>query len=213
MLGQGLYDVAEVSSLTGVAVDRVVRWSNDNQRGPAVIVPMFPPMFAFADLVCVQIAQILDKRSVPDRSLRHGVETLRQTTKCDRPLSRRPVIETLATSGVSFLALEGEDYVDIGLGRQGVFQDVARIHLEKVVFDAGGGPRRWAPVEGVLIDPTIQAGAPCLQGTRVPTAVVAGLLNEAEADDVAWELDLSVEAVKVAQQFEALLAEGAGLPV
>ncbi len=213
MMGQGLYDAAEVARLSGVPADRVVRWSNDSAHGPAVVTPTFPPMFAFADLVGIRVAKILHGRKVSDRDLRHGVKVLRQRTGFDRPLAHGSVIKTLATSGKSFLALEDGEYVDLGKGRHGVFQEVIELHLQRITFSGSGDPERWTPVAGVVLDPTIQAGAPCVDGTRVPTAVVAGLLDGSDPDDVAWDLDLSVEAVSIADHFEELLAQGAGLPV
>lgn len=213
MLGQGLYDAAEVSLLTGVPVERVVRWANDSARGPAVLSPTFDPMFGFADLISARVAEILHDRGISDASLRRGVETLRERTGLDRPLANQDVIDTLATSGTSFLALEGDEYVDIGLKRQGVIQEVARIDLRTITFDSSGGPVHWVPVPGVVLDPTVQAGAPCVEGTRIPTRVIVGLLDDADHAEVAWEFDLSVEAVKVAEAFEELLASGVGLPV
>lgn len=212
MIGQGLYDAAEVSRLGGIPADRVVRWSNGSSNGNAILTPTFDPMFAFADLVSGRVAQDLHTRGVTDRDLRHGVETLRERTGLDRPFAKREIIDTLATSGRSFLAWEGGEYVDVGKGRQGVFQEVIAISLKLIRFSDSGTPEQWCPFDGVVLDPTIQAGAPCVLGTRVPTATVAALLDGADATEVAWDLDLAIEAVNVAEQFEQLLAQGAGLP-
>lgn len=212
MLGQGLYDAAEVGWLLGHDTDWVVRWGTDSSAGPAIITPTFDRLFSFADLVSFRVGLIIRQQGVSDRHLRRGAETLRSRTGLAKPLASRDVIASLATSGDSFLSdLGSGEFEDIGRGGQGVFQEVVRVHLTRVTFDADGGPERWVPAEGVVIDPAIQAGAPCIAGTRVPTATVAALLTEEDPDDVALDFNVTVEAVQLAQRFEQLLADGVGL--
>ena len=62
------------------------------------------------------------------------------------------------------------------------------------------------------MDPRIQAGAPCVTGTRIPTRTVVELLDGADPEDVALDLDISVEAVLAAERFQDMLGAGAGLP-
>jgi uncharacterized protein (DUF433 family) len=212
MLGKGLYDAAEVGRLLGHDAEWVVRWSTPSPHGPAIVNPTFERMFSFADLVSFRVASLVRERGVSDAHLRHGVETLRDLTELDRPLASRKVIEKLATSGNSFLYDRGSgQFEDIGRGGQGVFPDVVRIYLERVTFDGYGAPQRWTPADGVVIDPAIQAGTPCVAGTRVPTATIAALLRGADIEQVALDLDLPIEAVEQAQAFERQLANGVGL--
>lgn len=212
MLGQGLYDAAEVGWLLGHDAEWVVRWSTNSSAGPAIITPTFIRMFSFADLVSFRVGLLIRQQGVSDRHLRRGAETLRSRTGFAKPLASRDVISSLATSGHSFLSDLGTgEFEDIGRGGQGVFQEVIRVHLTRIVFDADGGPERWVPAEGVVIDPAIQAGAPCIVGTRVPTATVAALLEEQDPEDVALDFNVTVEAVLEAQRFEQLLADGVGL--
>lgn len=212
MLGQGLYDAAEVGWLLGHDPDWVVRWSTSSTAGPAVVAPSFGRMFSFVDLVSFRVGLIIRQQDVSDRHLRQGVETLRVRTGLVQPLASRDVISSLATSGRSFLSDFGTgEFEDIGRGGQQVFQEVIRVHLTHIVFDADGDPERWNPAAGVVIDPAIQAGAPCIAGTRVPTATVATLLRDEEPDDVALDFNVSVDAVRLAEKFEQLLATGVGL--
>lgn len=212
MLGQGLYDAAEVGWLLGQSADWVVRWSTDSAAGSAIVTPTFGRMFSFADLVSVRVGLTVKQRGIADRHLRQGVALLRELTGRANPLARKEVIETLATSGNSFLSCAGTGYYeDIGRGGQGVFQDVVKIDLKRISFDATGGPERWVPSEGIVIDPAIQAGAPCIEGTRVSTSTVASLLKKEHPEDVALDLNVTVEAVRLAKQFEQHLAGGHGL--
>jgi uncharacterized protein (DUF433 family) len=212
MLGQGLYDAAEIGWLLGHDSEWVVRWSTPSSAGPGVVVPAFGRMFSFADLVSFRVAMLIRQQGVSDRHLRRGVETLRVDTGLTRPLASNLVISSLATSGASFLSdLRTGELVDIGRGGQGVFQEVVRVHLTRITFGSDGGPTRWTPADGVVIDPEIQAGAPCIVGTRVPTATVAALLDDVEPAEVALDFEVTVEAVLLAAKFEHQLASGFGL--
>ena len=212
MLGRGLYDAAETARLLGHDTEWVVRWSTPSSNGDPVISPSFGRMFSFEDLVGLRVAMLVRSQGVPDVHLRRGVKTLRLMTDDVRPLASRTVIESLATSGRSFLSdYSGGQFEDIGRGGQGVFQEVIRIHLSRVAFGDSGEPNRWAPWLGVVIDPGIQAGAPCIEGTRVPTAVVAELAVDGDPEDLALDFNVSTDAVQRAIAFEQSLSEGAGL--
>lgn len=213
MIGSGLYDATEVALLCGLTPDQVVRWSTPTAHGGAPVSPSFDRLFSFADLVAFTVARQVRENGVSDRHLRNGVAKLRSTQGVDNPLASSAVIGRLATSGDSFLAqLVDDDYEDIGRGGQGTFQDVIRVHLRRIEFDGAGRPTRWSPVDGVSIDPAVQAGAPCVEGTRIPTAVVAARAAVEYDEDVAFDLDLDVAAVEIAVKFEDLLAQGAGIP-
>jgi uncharacterized protein (DUF433 family) len=214
MMGSGLYDATEVALLCGLAPDQVVRWSTATTHGDAPVSASFDRLFAFADLVAFTVARQVRENGVSDLHLRRGVTKLRSTWGVDNPLASATVIDRLATSGDSFLAqLVDDDYEDIGRGGQGTFQDVIKVHLRRIEFDAGGRPAKWSPIDGVTIDPEIQAGAPCIDGTRIPTAVVAARAAVEPDTEIAFDLDLDLDAVEIAVKFEQLLAEGAGIPV
>lgn len=211
MLGKGLYDAAEVARLLGHDSEWVVRWSTPGPHGPAIAEPAFDRLYSFADLVSFRVALVVRQRGISDSHLRRGVATLRSLAGLARPLASRRVIDSLATSGNSFLSDLAGEFEDIGKGGQGVFQDVVRVHLSRVSFGEGGDPERWTPAGGVVLDPGIQAGAPCIAGTRVPTATVVSMLAEADPEDVALDFNLTVEEVKQAEAFERQLADGVGL--
>lgn len=212
MIGSGLYDASEVGLIVGLMPDRVVRWTTDSANGKAPVVPTFDRLFSFADLVALTVvAQI--RANVSDRHLRGGVSELRTRFGIVNPLAVNSIIAQLATSGDSFLLREaGDEFDDIGRGGQGTFREVVELDLKRIEFDDRGGPARWRPIDGIVIDPSIQAGAPCIEGTRIPTAVIASRLASDEPDDIAFDLDIEFAAIEVAARFEELLASGAGIP-
>ena len=61
----------------------------------------------------------------------------------------------------------------------------------------------WRPTNGVWLNPKVQAGAPCIDGTRVPTRVVADLEAVGEhIEDIADDLSLDITQVHAALQYE-----------
>lgn len=213
MIGSGLYDATEVALFCGLTPDQVVRWSTATTRGDAAIHASFDRLFSFQDLVGFTVARQVRENGVSDRHLRKGVAKLRETSGVDNPLASEAVIARLATSGDSFLAqLVDDSYEDIGRGGQGTFHDVIKVHLKRIEFDVGGRPTRWSPVDGVSIDPQIQAGAPCVGGTRIPTAVVAARAAVEFDEDIAFDLEIELSAIELAVKLEELLTQRAGIP-
>jgi uncharacterized protein (DUF433 family) len=71
--------------------------------------------------------------------------------------------------------------------------------------------RLWRPAPLVLLDPTIQAGKPCVERTRVPTETIAAMLEVDSSEVVAEDLELTIEQVNAASEFEAGLLAGRGI--
>jgi uncharacterized protein (DUF433 family) len=212
MIDQGMYDAAEVARFIGMGIDSVVGLSINSAHGPAVVPPTFRRLFSFADLLTFDVAKILTERGVSDRHLRAGVASLRVRTGQANPLALATVLDRLATSGVSFLAaFDSEDYEDIGAGGHGVFQNVVRLYLKTVSFGDAGQPISMSPAPRVTVNPKIQAGAPCVTGTRIPTATIADLLESEDESDIASDFDISVADVRAAAAFEAMLDTGSGI--
>ena len=212
LINRGLYDVHETAHLLGVSADRIVRWATPSVWGPAIVPASSERFFSFEELVSLQVVAVLHARGLSDHSISNGVQYLQKSTALNYPLASKVVLESLATSGSGFLAdVFGDGYVDIGLKGHGVFQEVVALYLSKVTFDTNGVPQSWVPTAGVRLDPRIQAGAACVDGTRIPTETIAEMLEDAEPEDVALDFDISDEAVLIAEAFEEMLRTGAGL--
>ena len=65
----------------------------------------------------------------------------------------------------------------------------------------------------MAIDPEIQAGAPCVEGTRIPTVVVSQRAAFEGQEAIAFDLEIELSAIEAAVRFEELLAQGDGIPV
>jgi uncharacterized protein (DUF433 family) len=212
LVGAGVYDAQEASHLLALPVECIVRWSVPDRHGlPPVVASSLDRAFSFVDLVSLGVAGVLWHRRVAEVDMRHGVKYLRNMTGYERPLAHRDVVDTLATSGNAFIAELQGGWFDLGKGGQGAFKEIVRIYLKKIEFDDLGVARSWRPAAHVVLDPRVQAGTPCIEGTRIPTETVAAMAEVDSPELVAEDLDLTVEEVLAAAGFEAALLEGQGI--
>ncbi len=112
---------------------------------------------------------------------------------------------------MGFFAKISDDWEDAGLRGQLAFQNVIDPLLEPITFDDTNMASIWRPQEGVWINPAVQAGTPCVDGTRVPTHLLASLLELDEPDDedladVCDDYRLTVDQVQAALHHELVLA-------
>jgi uncharacterized protein (DUF433 family) len=213
LLNTGVYDAREVTHLLGrVHVEQVIRWSVKDAKGrPAMVTPTHGRAFAFVDLVSLAVVAELVARDVPESEVRTGIEFLRKWYGFSRPLAHERVLRSVATSGRAFIARFDSAWVDVGKGGQGALDEIVGIYLRRISYDSNGVAVRWQPTPDVTVDPRIQAGTPCVLGTRVPTSAIVELLRTTSAQEIAEDYDLTIEQVQAAAEFERQLGEGLGL--
>ena len=81
------------------------------------------------------------------------------------------------------------------------------IPVHGLMFDeASGLASSWEPFEGIVLEPRVQFGAPCIKGTRIPTRAVAGMIEAGDAESwVADAYGLSLDEVQAARDWESRL--------
>lgn len=195
LLGRGIYDLVEAARLIRRDPETVARWI----RGKQPLYPISATRFlSFLDVVSLLVISELVDRAVPRREIRSGAEYLARTLNTDYPFAH----EQLATAGSAFFGKVG-DWVDVGKGGQGAFELVVRDLLRPIEYGANQLAAIWRPRAGVWVNPAVQAGAPCVDGTRVPTRVIADLAEaDEDPEDIAEDLHLTVSAVEAALGYE-----------
>ncbi len=64
----------------------------------------------------------------------------------------------------------------------------------------------WEPLNGIVLEPQIQFGAPCIKGTRIPTRTLFGMVEAGDSKAwVAQAFGISQNAVQVACDWETRL--------
>lgn len=204
LLNKGIYDAVEIGHLIGADPDTVIRWSLPDGRLPRLAQPD-AGRFTFLDLVSLHVVRILRERRVPLAAIRQAQETL--AAECGTPWPFAS--QKLATAGRSVLA-DLDEWVDVGKGGQGTLQPIVNLYLKDIEYDEAGMAAVWVPRPGVSVNPRIQAGAPCVQGTRIPTADIRLLAESGEdASDIASDLDLDLRQVRSALAFESSMTRAA----
>ena len=205
-LGRGIYDIKEVAHLLRRGTARVRGWTRPREDGPPLLTGELAGLFSFWDLLSLRVIAELTRRGVPRDHIARGAGHLAETLGTDRPFAHKG----LATVGVGFFAEVAGDWQDAGMRGQLAFQDMIEPLLEPITFNDSNMASIWRPHEGVWINPAVQAGTPCVDGTRVPTHLLARLLDLYEPDEgdlveVCDDYRLATEQVRAALDYELAL--------
>lgn len=198
LIGKGVYDYAEVKSLLHISssmLDRIARPDPAGRR-PALVPPENTWCFTFRELVSVSVVVTLRIRQIDYDSIWAVEQQLADEYDTAWPFANRAALARLSTSGRDLLI----DRERTAAG-QLVIREAAELYLKLLHFDSDDYANRWEAGDGVVLDPAVQAGAPCLAGTRVPTEVVAGRVSEGEPEEVVAE-DLALTHFQVHQALE-----------
>jgi len=206
-LGRGIYDIKEMARLLRQGRLRVEGWTHSRGSSPALLTPELAGLFSFWDLISARVVAELIQRGVPRSDIYRGAQHLAQTLDTDRPFAH----QRLATVGIGFFADVEGDWQDAGQRGQLAFPDVIRPLLEPITFDDSQMAAIWRPHPGVWINPNVQAGAPCVDGTRVPTLLLVSLIDSDKPDTdelqaVGDDYQLTAAQVRTALDYELALA-------
>ena len=207
-LGRGIYDLAEVARLLRRGRSQIEGWTRDSWTRPSLLIGELGAFFSFWDLISLRVVAELFVRRVPRAQIAIGARHLATRLGTNRPFAH----EHLATVGSGFFAEIGGTWEDAGLSGQQAFSHMVEPLLKPLVFNDDHMAAIWRPAEGVWVNPAVQAGAPCIDGTRVPTRLVAGLTRNDEGKesehlaDVCDDYRLTPEQVQQAVDYELQLA-------
>ena len=206
-MGRGIYDIKEVARLIQSRRTRVEAWTRSQKGNPPLLSGELDGLFSFWDLLSLRVIAELITRGVPRDHIARGADHLAQSLGTDRPFAHK----SLATVGVGFFADIAGDWEDAGLRGQLAFQGVIEPLLEPIEFNDSDMASIWRPHECVWINPEVQAGTPCVDGTRVPTSMLASLLglnepSEARLLEACDDYRLTTAQVRAALRYELVLA-------
>ncbi len=202
-LGRGIYDVVEVARLIKRTRRRVEGWTRVGADKAPLLPGELDGIFSFWDLLSLRVIGELVERGVPRSEIARGAEYLAAELGTHRPFAHKG----LATVGRGFFAsIKG--WEDVGRGGQQAFQIVVKPLLEPITFNDSGMATIWRPHICVWVNPEVQAGAPCVDGTRIPTGTLADLQGTGLGiEDLSDDYQLSPEQVQAAIAYETSLTE------
>lgn len=202
LLGRGIYDLVEAARMLQRDPYTIARWT----QGAESLHPVSQPSLCFLDVISLHVISRLRQENVPLKEIRRGGRYLANKLNTPYPFAH----QQLATAGAAFFGTLPENdesglenWYDLGKWGQGSFQETIQDVLQPIAFGSDQLARVWRPAEGVLVNPLVQAGAPCIEGTRVPTRLIADLISRGEsATAIANDLDLEISQVKAAIAYE-----------
>ena len=159
---------------------------------------------AFQDLVSMRVIAALRAAGVSWPRI-HAAETwLRQHTGCQRPFAT----EQLWTDRSDVLADFGERLIAASQHGQlamSILKDYL-IPLSGLQFQDQVASK-WSPRSGVMLDPAVQFGEPCIPNTRIPTRAIWSLVHGGDPPDlVAQSYGLTPEELSAALDWENKIA-------
>ena len=177
-----------------------LRWAN---------VPGGKKHLTFRALISLRLIFRVHRAGISRKYLNYDVHRLKEVLKTEWPFASRH----LWYPGSRLLIPETDDpsrlkeYCDENFRRSFYWLNATRPHgLE---FDADGIACAWRPAADVKIEPGIMSGRPCIAGTRIPTWVVAGMVDGGDGiAEIADWYDLPAERVKNAVAWERQLVAG-----
>ena len=187
-------------------------WTRSSSGANPLLTGELAGLFSFWDLMSLRVIAELLGRGVKRDHILTGAAHLAQSLGTNRPFAH----QSLATVGAGFFAdvEPGVGWENVGQGGQLAFQDVVVPLLEPITFNDAGMAAIWRPRAGVWINPAVQAGEPCVDGTRVPTGLIARLLpaeddeqpGDEDITEVSGDYRITVFQVRAALEFELSLA-------
>jgi uncharacterized protein (DUF433 family) len=215
LLGRGIYDSVEIARLIHRHPETVARWCSGRNRSDQIVRP-HKGVFTFLDLISLYVVSELVARNVKRIDIIRGRDFISSRLDTQYPFAH----QRLATVGSSFFAHldefdldtppkgEHKSWVDAGLHGQMAFEDVIQPLIRPIEYGTDELAAIWRPYRHVWINPEVQAGAPCIDGTRVPTRMIWDLVRAGQPQsELTEDYLVSRSSIKDAVAYEVSLGE------
>lgn len=209
---EGIYEAREASRFIATTLERttpvrvpsskVIYWIRRGLADPNLItVPGRELLLTFEDLISMRIIAAFRAAGVSFRKIRSAERWLRATTR-----HRRPFATQLLWTERSDVFVELREQL-IDASRYGQYPlkilEEYLIPIRDLTFDERGIASSWEAQRGIMLDPLIQFGAPCIRDTRAPTRTLWGMIKGGNTIEyVAQSFRIPVEQVKNAIGWE-----------
>lgn len=168
------------------------------------------PVLNFEQLIRARMTVLFRTHGLPLATILEAEGNMRTMTGLPQPFVTQPM-----WSSSSDMYFEFEEMIRVATKpHQLVFGNVVREFMTPIhhgiEFDKSEIAMLWRPMPGVLIDPELQFGSPCVEGTRVETESLWSFRQSGEEEGGLADLfALSVEQVNQALAWEETLARAA----
>lgn len=182
---EGIYDVPTVAryllatchanTVYPVTSRTLIGWIRRGLADPALAdIPGHDLLVAFEDVISFRVIAALRAAGVSWSRIRKAEEWLRSNTDHPRPFATQQLwtehSEIFADFGDLLIAASKHGQIAMSLIKEFLIP-IHGLQFENEVA------ARWEPRKHVLLDPRIQFGAPCINGTRIPTRSIWDMIR------------------------------------
>ena len=161
----------------------LIRWIRRGLALPELSnVPGKELVIAFEDLVSMRVILLLRAIGISFPVIYRAERWLREYTGAPRPFAT----ELVWTEARNIFLQEESKLIAASLGGQYAILELFQDCLWPVAgleFDARKVAVAWKPHVDVVLRPSIQFGAPCIAGTRIPTRAIWGMIRGGDSID------------------------------
>ncbi|MGH2632623.1 MAG: DUF433 domain-containing protein [Tepidiformaceae bacterium] len=153
----------------------LIRWIRGGLATPQLAeAPGRRLLLSFEDLISLRIVAALRAYKVSWASIWRAEEWLRDTTRHPRPFAREEMWTSTSDVFVNFRG------AIIAASRNGqIAMEIVQEYLIPVSglrFEDNVAVQ-WQPVPGIVLDPRVQFGEPCIEGTRIPVRAILSMVK------------------------------------
>ena len=200
-------------TLDRISSRHLFRWVRDGMAGEYLIRLRGKEVaLTFLDLVSLRVIAVLRAHGISSAEIRVFHERLQEKRRWTHPFAT----ESLWISGLRIYIEENDLRVTLDKNRNWQaalsFWDLYIGPVHRLVFGEDKLAMSWEPEEGIVLDPKISFGEPCLKGTRIATQTLWALHAAGDpAERIAQGYELAVEKVETVLAWERKLGyNGAG---
>jgi uncharacterized protein (DUF433 family) len=215
-----IYSVEEAAGYLGIPVNTLYAWTlgrrkpnTPNEYYPSVLqlVDRRTQRLSFFDLVEAHILRAAIDKNIPLKHIKRGLAYVRESY----PQYQRPLLSLDFRSDGKYLLVGGmlgskekdrEALVNASHHGQLEITGVIEEYLELIGWDSEGHPDTIFPKRGqrlVSISSGIVSGRPAIEGTRIPTSIIAQRFRAGETQgELATDYKLPMEAIEAAIKYE-----------
>ena len=194
-------------SLDRISSRHLFRWVRDGMAGEYLIGLRGQEVaLTFLDLVSLRMISVFRAHGVSSSEIRTVHNALQERRGWTHPFAMEPIW----ISGLRIYV--EENHIPVTLDKKRNWQaafgfwDLFVGPVHRLVFGEDEQASAWEPEDGIVLDPGISLGEPCLKGTRIATQTLWALHAAGDSTErIAQAYELPIEKVEAALAWERKL--------
>ena len=218
----GTYSAADAVHYLRVPYSTVRSWvfgaryktkAGSKRFEPVIKIPSDGRLLSFTNLIELHVLNAIRRdHQISLEKVRLGVAYLQDSYEMEHPLAYKK----LYTDGINLFIEHLGCLVNASLSGQLAIPEIVKVYLQRIEWDEGDLPAKLYPFtrtretelpKSIVIDPLVSFGQPVLEGTGVPTSILAQRYAAGESiDDLAEDYNCDRLKVEEAIRYELALA-------